>query len=102
MKNRFDLILALSVSLSGLAFIGCSDTIDEITNTISCHSVCDRYSECFNADYDVDGCTDRCENDASSDEDREARLKSCNDCIDERSCTGAAFACADNCAGIVP
>ena len=80
----------------------CSSTVDAVTNTVDCHSVCKRYSDCFNADYDVNGCTDKCENSADDSATRQRKLKSCSDCIDDRSCTSATFNCADNCVGIVP
>lgn len=92
-----------------LAFIGvtallsaCGDTADEVETHFDCHSVCKRYADCFNADYDVDGCEDKCENSADDNQSRQAKLDSCADCIDDRSCTGATFNCSDECAGIVP
>lgn len=88
------------VALLGLS--GCSDTVDDVKNTIDCQSVCKRYSDCFDSGYDVDGCRDRCESDAGSEEDRQRKLRTCSDCIDDRSCTDATFHCADDCAGIVP
>lgn len=81
---------------------GCSDTVDEVTNSITCGEVCERYADCFDADYDVDGCTDRCESRAMNDEDRERRLEMCETCIDDRSCSEATFDCTDDCLGIVP
>lgn len=92
----------LSALVMALGVAGCSDTVDEISNKIDCHSVCKRYADCFDADYDVDGCEDKCENSADSSEARETKLERCDDCIDERSCSGAAFNCADACVGIVP
>lgn len=92
------LVAALVVALAP----ACSSTVDEVTNTIDCRSVCQRYADCFNADYDVDGCTDKCQNSADSSDERQRKLKLCSDCIDERSCSSATFNCADNCIGIVP
>jgi hypothetical protein len=102
MKNCLKLISTLVLSASTLAVLGCSDTVDEISNSIDCHQVCQRYADCFKSDYDVDGCTDKCENSADNDEDRERKLEACNSCIDDRSCTDATFNCADDCIGIVP
>jgi len=96
--SKFGLGLALFLT----AIVGCSDTVDDINNSIDCHGVCKRYADCFDSDYDVDGCTDKCENRADNDDDRQRQLRMCDDCIDERSCTSATFACADDCAGIVP
>jgi hypothetical protein len=102
MKNCLKLISALAIGASTFAVLGCSDTIDEISNSIDCHQVCQRYADCFKSDYDVDGCTDKCENSADNDEARERKLETCNTCIDDRSCTDATFNCADDCIGIVP
>lgn len=97
---KFGFALFMGLTLAGT--VGCSDTVDEITNNIDCHAVCERYGDCFDADYDVEGCTDKCENRAGSDDDRQRQLRQCDDCIDDRSCTSATFACAADCVGIVP
>lgn len=102
MKNGFRYGFGLAFALFVTGVIGCSDTVDEVTNKIDCHTVCSRYADCFDSDYDVDGCSDRCESRAGSDDDRQRALRSCDDCIGDRSCTSTAFNCADNCAGIVP
>lgn len=104
MKNHFKLGFGLSLAL-GLAFsglVGCSEAVDDINNSIDCNTVCQRYADCFDGDYDVDGCSDKCENRAGSDDDRQRQLRTCDACIDDRSCTAATFACADDCVGIVP
>ena len=98
MKNCFK--IASLCLLGALAITGCST--EEVSNKIDCHSVCNRYQSCFDSDYDVDGCTDRCESDANADEDRESRLEMCDACIDDKSCSEATFSCADECVGIVP
>jgi len=102
MKNHFKLGLGFSLVLAVAGAVGCSSTVDEVTNTVDCHTVCKRYADCFNADYDVDGCTDKCENRAGTNDDRQRQLKACDACIDDRSCTSATFNCADDCVGIVP
>lgn len=93
--------LSFAVALTPVAFLGCS-SVDELTNHIDCHQVCQRYADCFKSDYDVDGCTDKCENSADDDAQRERKLQMCDSCIDDRSCTDATFNCADECLGIVP
>ena len=85
-----------------LCALGCGDTVDDITDSVQCDAVCERYSSCFDADYDVEGCTDRCESDASASQTRQERLRSCDACMDERSCTEATFECSADCVGIVP
>jgi hypothetical protein len=77
---------------------GCSDA----KNTITCADVCSRYKDCFDSDYDVSSCTDKCQSRAGSDDDKESQLNQCDSCIDDKSCTAAAFSCATECVGIVP
>jgi hypothetical protein len=100
-KSFSMLLVVVSASLT-VAVVGCGETVDEVTNSITCGEVCARYADCFDADYDVDGCTDRCENDATANEDHERRLEICDDCLDGLSCTEATFSCTDDCVGIVP
>ena len=99
MKTRFK--VALSLVLGFGALVGCS-AADDISNSIDCHQVCERYRDCIKSDYDVDGCTDKCENSADNNDDRQRKLKMCDDCLEDRSCTDATFNCADDCVGIVP
>ena len=89
----------------GFAFViaaaslgGCSDA----KNTITCAEVCNRYQDCFNEDYDVSSCTDKCKSRAGNDDDKQSQLNQCEACIDDKSCTAAAFSCATECVGIVP
>lgn len=78
-----------------LAGAGC----DEAEQAIDCNQICNRYSDCVDDDYDVSACRDRCED--MLDEDPNG-ADECEACIDDRSCTGAVFNCAAECAGIVP
>lgn len=97
MKSIITLVL-LPVLLVGA---GCSGD-NEVDRVIDCHSICDRYSECFDSDYDVDECRGSCESEADADAEFEDRVDSCEACIDEASCTEGTFSCADDCVGIVP
>lgn len=102
MKIRSRSVVSLTFAVALLAAVGCSSTVDEVTNKIDCHTVCKRYADCFNSDYDVDGCTDKCQNSADADTERQRKLKTCDTCIDDRSCNAATFNCAADCVGIVP
>lgn len=90
-------VLGLVVSL---AIGGCGEA-DKIQNKITCASVCNRYKDCFDSNYDVGKCTDNCEAEANTNNDKDRRLEECDSCIDGQSCTGAAFNCATQCAGII-
>jgi hypothetical protein len=100
MKNRFHGVVSGLFLAGAFALIGCSEAADEVSNTVVCHSVCERYKDCFDSDYDVEGCTDKCEDDADASENREERLESCNSCIDGKSCTES-FSCGAECAGVI-
>ncbi len=102
MKNRLRVAIGLAFATGVFAVAGCSSTVDEVTTSIDCHTVCQRYADCFASDYDVDGCTDKCENSSDASSERQRKLKMCDACIDDRSCTAATFNCADDCVGIVP
>lgn len=75
---------------------------DDLTNSISCDDVCDRYQGCYDENYDVDRCVDRCEDAADADEDNEERLEACDECMDDESCVSAVFECSTQCVGIIP
>lgn len=94
LSTRFPLLSALALSL-GLA--ACDDA-DEL---FDCAQICERYADCFDADYDVGECTSRCEDNADTDDQFAERADDCEACLDDRSCTGS-FACAAECVGIVP
>lgn len=96
----FKLAFASLISLVAVASIS-SGCADEITAAYDCNKICDRYKECFDADYDDGACASRCQDDAGSSEAYDDKASACEDCIDDKSCTGS-FSCVDECGGIVP
>lgn len=90
-------LILLAGTFALLSAAGC----ESVSNTITCADVCNRYQECFDEDYDVSGCTDRCEAEASADEEKEAKLEACEQCIDDESCASALFECTTECAGVI-
>ena len=89
------LIVTFGIALSASA----CDTID---NAIDCNTVCDRYRDCYNADYDVDACASRCREASSKDSDYQSKADKCDTCIGPKSCIAATFACSVECGSIVP
>jgi hypothetical protein len=81
-----------------LAF-GC-DAADEVEAEIDCNTVCGRYSECFDEDYDISECQDRCEDSVDTGDLAQSDLDDCENCIDDRSCAGATFNCAARCGAL--
>lgn len=96
-----------SLTLTGLfiaiaSTLGCSEAADEIESQIDCPSICKKYSDCYDKDYDVEECSSDCK--AKFDEDPEYinKIDACDSCIENKSCTESTFECADECIGIVP
>jgi hypothetical protein len=73
-----------------------------VQNAVDCQSICNRYKTCFDANYDVGACADRCRTDSNNNPDYEAESKACSDCIDDKSCASSTFTCATSCGTIVP
>jgi hypothetical protein len=93
----FVLPVAFAASFT-IGFAGC----DAADTAFDCQSVCSRYRDCFNKDYDVSKCRSDCRDKAKNDSTYEKKADDCAACIDDRSCTSATFSCAIPCAGIVP
>jgi hypothetical protein len=92
-KNRSSLWLALV-----LFSVSCSGPIDR---ALDCSSICNRFEECFDSDFDSQSCAEDCRNNAQEDQDFADQADACESCIDERACTEN-FSCVDECFGIVP
>jgi hypothetical protein len=83
-----------------VAFAATAPACTEAENAYNCDQICDRYKDCFDANYDADACQSSCE-DKADDAGFAEKASDCESCIDDKSCTGS-FACADECVGIVP
>jgi hypothetical protein len=90
-------VMAATMAVAGP---GCSD--NAIDRAYDCDQICDKYKACADANYDDGACGDRCRDAAGDSEAYEDKADECQSCIDDRSCVGAAFGCATECAGIVP
>lgn len=82
-------------------FAGACGAAEEIEEEIDCASICQRYADCFDADYDISECRDSCEDQVDNGDVSNADLDQCDECIDDRSCTDATFSCAGECASIL-
>ena len=91
----FFVIFAMSI---GALLYGC----DSVDNAIDCRQICGRYASCWDTHYNVEACADRCRRDGEADRDYRRKSDICDACMDDRSCAAATFACASECAGIVP
>jgi hypothetical protein len=95
MKEWISALIMIAVSAFPFA-------CDEADTAFDCQKVCSRYQSCFDGDYDVSTCRDRCRDKARNDQDWENKADSCESCIDDRSCSDATFSCLTECVGIVP
>jgi hypothetical protein len=97
-------LACMAVSLLGFANASCSDDnnpIEQADEALDCSDICGRYKDCFDKNYNTDKCENNCE-DRADDPDHKDQEERCSDCIDNASCGGAVFSCADDCLGIVP
>jgi len=90
--------LAVLVVGFGMAVTSC-DSVDE---AFDCNSVCSRYRDCYDANYDVGACRADCRARADNDSSVKAAADTCEACIDDMSCASATFNCASSCGAIVP
>lgn len=83
------------------AFAAPITACDEADRQLDCRDICSRYSDCFDESYDVSACAERCDENADNSENFDQKVDVCENCLDDRSCTGS-FACTAECAGVVP
>ncbi len=91
----------LAVVSAALMLGGCAVT-QKVDSAIDCGAICNRYSSCFDKDYDVSACAKRCRDSASEDRDFRRKADVCNACIADRACGSATFSCGTQCASVVP
>jgi hypothetical protein len=100
---RFNhLVRVLSLALCSTPLFAACGADDEIDNAVDCDSICGRYAECFDDSYDTGACAAKCRDNASGDENYEAKVDACEDCMDNESCASGLFECSAECIGIVP
>ena len=92
------LSVVLSVVLAGMGSAGC----DSIDTAFDCASVCERYRDCYDADYDVGACRSSCRARANDDPGVKGAADTCEACMSDMSCLTATFNCASSCSAIVP
>lgn len=84
--------------LTGSASLLSCDAADR---AFDCQSVCSRWRDCFNKDYNVGKCSDTCRAKAANDDKYEERADACEACIGDKSCIGSVASCSASCAEIV-
>ncbi len=91
----------LKVVTAALVLNGCA-VAQRIDSAFDCNGICDRYSACFDKQYDVSACAARCRQSSSADPDYRRKADVCTACITERSCASATFNCVTECGAVVP
>ena len=84
--------------LAGFGALSC----DSIDTAFDCESVCSRYRDCYDPNYDVGRCRQSCRARAANDPNVKGDADACEACIDGMSCVSATFQCGASCSSIVP
>ena len=92
------LFLFCGVALAGFGQTSC----DSVDTAFDCESVCSRYRDCYDSNYNVGACRESCRSRAANDPNVKGAADACEACIDNMSCAGATFNCASSCSNIVP
>ena len=94
-------ITAALLLTAGIAGLSAGTGCNAIDAAFDCNAICSRYHDCFDSNYDVSACADRCRDNADADQDFGDKASACEACIDDRSCTES-FGCVGECNGVVP
>ena len=93
------LVLAVAAALGAVApAVSCNS----VETAFDCQDVCSRYRDCYDANYDVGACRDRCRENAEDSAAKRAKADACESCIGDKSCLSATFSCAGDCSSILP
>jgi hypothetical protein len=87
---------SLFVLIFALLASGCANEIAEV---VECTMACEHYDDCVADSYDTTGCADACEDMSDASDAYEARVRACDECLDDANCSPD---CNDECAGIIP
>lgn len=88
--------------LLGLGLLIGASACGKFDAKLDCDAICERYRSCFDTDYNVSSCSDRCQDSANADDNFDRKVEICDTCIDGISCTATAFECAADCSSIIP
>lgn len=92
--GRLGLIFAFFASSAGCV-------ADGPTSLDDCDAICSRYRSCFDSEYPVADCNNRCSA-ARNDRYFAADTENCRSCFFGRSCNAADYTCSAACDWIVP
>lgn len=93
-------LLALSALLFATLGACKEDPITTIDRNTDCADICERFKDCVGSSYDVDACTDDCQDMTSNKE--TANIDDCAACSGKsESCVDGALDCTSECAGVI-
>ena len=72
-----------------------------IDNAADCDNACSTYANCYDSDFDVESCRDRCIDKSSGDEDFTKQVNSCDACIQTNDCVENVFECNTECDDVI-
>lgn len=92
----------LALTFLGGAFLaGATTSCDAVDNAFDCQAACTKYRDCFDGNFDVGACRDRCRSRADNSDTAMQQADACENCIDGRSCPSATVACSDECGPLI-
>jgi hypothetical protein len=97
-RVRVSFLLLVALALAGLGQTSC----DSVDTAFDCQSVCSRYRDCYDSNYNVGACRDSCRSRAENDPNVKGAADACEACIGDMSCLSATFNCGTSCSNIVP
>lgn len=96
------MFVVMVLGFVGFVGLSTSNGCGAADNLFDCQSVCSRYRDCYQSDYDVGKCRDQCRSRSETDSSVRAAADQCEACIGDKSCISATFSCAASCGSIVP
>lgn len=90
-------VAALVLGLSSVTLNGC----DEAEELLDCSQICDTQQECVDDRYNVDACTDRCEEQSDLSDDFRDNARLCEACIEDRACDQLQAECTQYCSPVI-
>ena len=101
MKTMRAITGVLAAVIGMVTVAATTSSCDTVDAAFDCQQVCTRYKDCYDSNYDVGKCRDRCRADAEDDAAKRQKADDCEACIGDKSCLSATFSCATQCAGVV-
>ena len=100
-KHSFLGIALAAVLAFAAGASGCSDDTETLFTGDNCDDACSRYAACYDINFDVNACTDRCENALDNDTVTVEITDQCLECIGVDACLATTYSCSAACGAII-